>query len=73
MFTDSIIRAIVTLVTFMMEAVNISETSVKLYQTTHRNISEDSRLHIHRCESLKALLFFALCAMLYTAAADVGL
>jgi hypothetical protein len=29
-----------------MEAVSISETSVNLYQTTHRNIPEDSYLHM---------------------------
>jgi hypothetical protein len=35
----SIIRAM------MMEAASISETSVNFYQTTQRNIPEDSHLH----------------------------
>jgi hypothetical protein len=38
----------------MMEAVSTSETSVKLYQTTRRNIPEDSHLHTRCLESLKS-------------------
>jgi hypothetical protein len=30
----------------MMEEVNISQTSANFYQTTHRNIPEDSHLHV---------------------------
>jgi NADPH-dependent 7-cyano-7-deazaguanine reductase QueF len=39
--TPSIIRA-------MMEAANTSETSVNFYQTTRRNIPEDSH-HLNNC------------------------
>jgi hypothetical protein len=36
----------------MMEAASISETSVNFYQTTHRNIPEDSHLLSRRRENL---------------------
>jgi hypothetical protein len=57
----SILRLLVTanipssliLVTLMMEALNCSETSV-LIRTTRRNVPEDSNLHSHRRENLKA-------------------
>jgi hypothetical protein len=32
----------------MMEAASTSETSMNLYQTTRRNIPEDSHLHIRQ-------------------------
>jgi hypothetical protein len=35
------------------EAVSSSETTVKLYQTTRRRITEDSILYCHRCGDLK--------------------
>jgi hypothetical protein len=38
----------------MMEAANTSETSVNFYQTTGRNIPEDSHLHTRRRENLKS-------------------
>jgi hypothetical protein len=38
----------------MMEAANTSETSIHFYQTTRRNISEDSHIHIRRRENLKS-------------------
>jgi hypothetical protein len=38
----------------MMEAVSTSETSVNFYETTRRNILEDSHLHTHRHENLKS-------------------
>jgi hypothetical protein len=38
----------------MMEAVSTSETSVNIYQTTWRNILEDSHLHTRRRENLKS-------------------
>jgi hypothetical protein len=38
----------------MMKAVSISETSVNFYQTTRRNITEDSNLHTRRRENLKS-------------------
>jgi hypothetical protein len=41
------------LIALMMEAVSTSETSVSFYQTTRRNIAEDSHLHTHRRENLK--------------------
>jgi hypothetical protein len=37
----------------MMVAVSTSETSNNFYETTRRNISEDSDLHTHRRENLK--------------------
>jgi hypothetical protein len=37
----------------MIEAVRSSETSVNIYQTTRRNILEDSHLHTRRRENLK--------------------
>jgi hypothetical protein len=37
-------------IAFMMEAVSTSETSVNIYQTTRRNIPEDSHLHARRRE-----------------------
>jgi hypothetical protein len=42
------------LFTLMMEATNISETSVNFYQTTRRNNPEDSHLHARRRENLKS-------------------
>jgi hypothetical protein len=38
----------------MMEAVSTSETSVKYYRTTRRNIPEDSHLHTLRRKNLKS-------------------
>jgi hypothetical protein len=38
----------------MMEAASTSETSVNFYQTTRRNIPEDSHLHARRREKLKS-------------------
>jgi hypothetical protein len=40
----------------MMKAVNTSETSVNLYQTTRRNIPEDIHLRNRRRENLKSQL-----------------
>jgi hypothetical protein len=37
----------------MMEAASTSETLVNVYQTTLRNIPEDSLLHTRRRENLK--------------------
>jgi hypothetical protein len=43
----------------MTEAASTSETSVNFYQTTWRNIPEDSYLHTRRRENLKpAFLMF---------------
>jgi hypothetical protein len=53
MIAASIIRAIILQV-LMMEAVSTSETSVNFYQTTQRNNSEDSYLHVG-FEVLKAV------------------
>jgi hypothetical protein len=41
------------MIALMMEAVSTSEMSVNFYQTTRRNIPEDSRLHTRRRENLK--------------------
>jgi hypothetical protein len=38
----------------MMQAVSTSETSANFYQTTRRNILEDSHLHTRRRENLKS-------------------
>jgi hypothetical protein len=46
MLAASIIRA--------MEAASTSETSISFYQTTRRNIPEDSHLHTCRRENLKS-------------------
>jgi hypothetical protein len=43
-------------IALMLEAVNISETSVNLYATSRCNIPEDIHLHIRRCENLKSHL-----------------
>jgi hypothetical protein len=42
------------LITLMMEAAKTSETSVNFYQTTRRNILEDSHLHTRRRKNLKS-------------------
>jgi hypothetical protein len=42
------IRAIL-LIALMMEAVSTSETTVNFYQTTRRNIPEDSHLRLVTC------------------------
>jgi hypothetical protein len=36
-----------------MEGISTSETSVNIYQTTRRNIPEDSHLHTRRRETMK--------------------
>jgi hypothetical protein len=41
-------------ITQMLEAAGASETSVNLYQTTRRNVSEDSHFHTRRRENLKS-------------------
>jgi hypothetical protein len=46
---------IILLIALMMEAVSTSETSVDFYETTWRNILEDSHLHARRRENLKSL------------------
>jgi hypothetical protein len=40
-----------------MEAANTSGTSVNFYQTTLRNIPEDTHLHTRRRENLKSHLY----------------
>jgi hypothetical protein len=45
-----------TVIALMKEAARTSETSVNFYQTTRRNIPEDSNLHTRRCENLKSYL-----------------
>jgi hypothetical protein len=42
------------IIALMMEAVSISETSLDFYETTGRNIPEDSNLHTRRHENLKS-------------------
>jgi hypothetical protein len=56
LLTASIISAITTV---MIEAVSTSETSVNFYQTTRRNIPEDSHLHTRMHENVNNLLWFA--------------
>jgi hypothetical protein len=41
------------LTALVMEAASTSETSVNSYQTTRRNIPDDSHLHTRRRENLK--------------------
>jgi hypothetical protein len=41
-------------IALMMAAVNSCETSVNIYQTTRRNILEDSHLHNRRRDNLKS-------------------
>jgi hypothetical protein len=41
-------------IALMMEAVSASETSVSIYQTARRNITEDSYLHTRRRENLNS-------------------
>jgi hypothetical protein len=41
------------LIALMMEAVSISETSVTLYQSTRRNIPDDSHLNAHALSEIK--------------------
>jgi hypothetical protein len=48
------IRAIIVLIHLIMEAVSISEKFVNFYQTTQRNIPEDSHLHTRSRENLKS-------------------
>jgi hypothetical protein len=46
------LRRVVSLTALMMEEVSTSEASINFYQTTRRNIPEDSHLHIRRREDL---------------------
>jgi hypothetical protein len=48
-----------------MEAVNTSEISIKIYQTTHYNMPDDSHLHIHCCENLYSHLYSFFNEMLF--------
>jgi hypothetical protein len=50
----SIIRVMSSRIALMMEAASTPITSVSFYQTTRRNIPEDSHLHIRRRENLKS-------------------
>jgi hypothetical protein len=43
-----------SLITLMMEAASISETSVNFYQTTRGNVPEDIHFHTRRRENLKS-------------------
>jgi hypothetical protein len=45
---------IASVIALMMEAVSTSQTSANFYQTTRRNIPEDSHLHIRRRKKLKS-------------------
>jgi hypothetical protein len=38
----------------MLEAAKPSESSINFYQTTRRNIAEDSHLHTRRRDNLKS-------------------
>jgi hypothetical protein len=42
------------IIALMMVAVSTSETSVNFYETTRRNVQEDSHLYTHRRENLKS-------------------
>jgi hypothetical protein len=54
--TASIITAL-ALIALIMEAVITPETSVNFYQTTQRNIPEDSLLHSRHRDNLKYHFF----------------
>jgi hypothetical protein len=42
---EELAASIIRTIALMMEAVSMSETSVNFYQTTQRNIPEDSHFH----------------------------
>jgi hypothetical protein len=44
----------VSIIALTMEAVRTSETSVNVYQTSRRNMPEDSHLRAHRRKNLKS-------------------
>jgi hypothetical protein len=44
----------VVVIALMMEAISTSKTSVNFYQTTRRNIPENSHLRTGRRENLKS-------------------
>jgi hypothetical protein len=50
-----------TLIALMMGALSTYETLVNFYQTTQRNISEDSHLRTHHRENLKSHSFNTVC------------
>jgi hypothetical protein len=52
------------IIALMMEAARISETLVKLYQTTRQYSPEDSHLHAHHREILKFYLIIVLVPVL---------
>jgi hypothetical protein len=49
-----VVWSIISVITLIMEAVITCEMLANFYQTTQRNITEDSYLHIHHCENLKS-------------------
>jgi UDP-N-acetylmuramyl pentapeptide phosphotransferase/UDP-N-acetylglucosamine-1-phosphate transferase len=57
-------------IALILKSVSTSETSVNFYETTRRNIPEDTHLYILGHESLKAhpvvLLFVIITAILHT-------
>jgi hypothetical protein len=58
-FTDvsEVLTAAIVKSALMMEAASTSEMSVNVYQTTRRNIPDDSRLHTRRRENLTSHLW----------------
>jgi hypothetical protein len=46
--------AFIIILALTMEAESTSETLISFYQTTRRNIPEDSHLHTRRRENLKS-------------------
>jgi hypothetical protein len=53
LITKAITPLLWYVVTMMVEAVSTFETSVNIYQTTRRNILEDSQFHTCRRENMK--------------------
>jgi hypothetical protein len=49
-----ILQFVWVLIALMTQAASTSETSVNFYQTTRRNIPEDSHFHTSRGEILKS-------------------
>jgi hypothetical protein len=53
LFEDDCLLGCCTIITLIMDAARTSETLVNVYQTTQRDLPEDSHLHIHCCENLQ--------------------
>jgi hypothetical protein len=59
--SEVLTASIIMVIALMMEAASTSETSVNFYETTRRNIPEDSHLHTRRRKNLKSLMKRLVC------------